>query len=85
MFNCDKCGACCRNLEQSVVYKELDRGDGICKYLNGNICSVYERRPLLCRIDECYEHFFKETLSLEDYYKLNYQACDKLKQLFLKE
>lgn len=80
MFPCDQCGACCRNLHLSPLYAELDRGDGVCKYLSGNLCSIYESRPLLCRIDESYEKFFKEVMSLEEYYQLNHDACQLLKK-----
>lgn len=80
MFKCNQCGCCCRNLEGSDLYAELDRGDGICKYLNGNLCSIYEKRPLLCRIDDCYERYFKSQYSLEEYYDLNYKACKVLKK-----
>lgn len=78
MFNCCKCGLCCRNLNKSELYKELDRGDGTCKYLIDNLCSIYEERPLLCRIDESYEAYFKEQYSIEEYYKLNYEGCTNL-------
>lgn len=44
MFYCDRCGACCRNLRKSKLYAELDRGDGTCRYLAGNLCSIYENR-----------------------------------------
>ena len=81
MFQCDKCGECCRNLYLSPLYVELDRGDGICKYLSGNLCSIYNSRPLLCRVDESYEAFFKGVMSIEDYYRVNYQACIKLKSV----
>lgn len=82
MFNCDKCGACCRHLERSNLYAELNRGDGVCKYLQAdNLCSIYASRPLLCRVDEAYQAFFSEEMSLDEYYKLNYQACEKLKKL----
>jgi len=63
MFACDCCGCCCRNLKKSELYADLDRGDGACKYLVGNLCSIYEKRPLFCRVDECYELFLK-TVSL---------------------
>lgn len=78
MFKCSCCGECCRNLDKSNVYKGLDRGDGTCKYLDGNKCSIYDKRPLLCRIDESYEVYFKEHYSIEEYYELNYSICKKL-------
>ena len=80
MFNCTCCGECCRNLKKSEIYSELDRGDGICKFLDGNKCSIYNERPLLCRVDECYELYFKDQYSLDEYYELNYQACRNLQK-----
>lgn len=58
MFKCDKCGECCRHLDESELYQEIDRGDGVCKFLTDNLCSIYDKRPLLCRVDESYELFF---------------------------
>lgn len=81
MFKCDKCGKCCRNLNKSSIYAELDSGNGTCKYLDGNLCSIYEKRPLLCRIDEAYEVFFRDVMTLEEYYEKNYKSCEELKKL----
>lgn len=83
MFKCDKCGACCKNLDKSPVYDKLNSGNGVCKYLVGNLCSIYENRPLLCRVDESYEILFKDTMARSEYYKLNYKFCDKLKKQLL--
>ncbi len=80
MFICNQCGLCCKNLKLSSIYAELDRGDGTCKYLKNNLCSIYNDRPLLCRIDESYEFFFKDSFSKEEYYKLNYEMCKKFKK-----
>lgn len=79
MFKCDKCGLCCKSLANNPVYAELDRGDGTCKYLKGNLCSIYNERPILCRVDEAYNLFFKDCMTLEDYYRENYKMCKKLK------
>ena len=80
MFICDKCGMCCRNLNFSDLYSDLDRGDGVCKYLQGNLCSIYEDRPLKCRIDDYYNIYFKSIMTLEEYYNKNYDVCKLLKQ-----
>lgn len=80
MFPCDKCGACCRSLKLSPLYAQLDRGDGVCRFLTGNLCGIYDTRPLLCRVDECYEEFFKEEMSVEEYYRLNRESCQKLRE-----
>lgn len=81
MFPCEKCGCCCRSLDKSEIYDELNRGDGVCKYLKGNLCSIYNDRPILCRVDECYELYFKACLSQEEYYELNKEVCKKLKNM----
>ena len=80
MFECDCCGCCCRNLDKSSLYAELDRGDGMCKYLRGNLCSIYANRPLLCRVDECYDLYFSKFMELEEYYRLNKEECKKMKK-----
>lgn len=81
MFKCEHCGCCCRNLDKNSIYAYLDRGDGICKYLTGNNCSIYQHRPILCRVDESYEKFFSQLMSKQDYYRINKQACDNLRKL----
>ncbi|MCI9487268.1 MAG: YkgJ family cysteine cluster protein [Lachnospiraceae bacterium] len=54
MFQCDCCGLCCMNLKRSSLYGDLDRGDGICRYFDGNarLCTVYENRPDKCFVSE---------------------------------
>lgn len=79
-FSCSQCGECCRNLDKSSLYDALDRGDGVCKFLQGNLCGIYEQRPLLCRVEESYYAFFRKFMSKEVYYKLNYEACKILKE-----
>lgn len=81
MFKCDMCGECCRNLLMSELYSDLDDGTGKCRYLEGNKCRIYSERPLKCRIDDCYNEFFSEQMTKEEYYRLNYEVCDKLKSL----
>lgn len=78
-FKCDMCGECCRNLKLSEIYSELDDGTGKCRYLVGNKCSIYDNRPIICRIDDAYEVFFKDIMTKKEYYELNYKACDILK------
>lgn len=80
MFKCEHCGCCCRNLDKSLIYASLDRGDGSCKHLVGNYCSIYEDRPMLCRVDECYDKYFSQLMNRQDYYRINKQACDNLRK-----
>lgn len=80
MFPCDRCGECCRHLHLSPLYAELDRGDGVCRYLQGNLCSIYDERPVLCRVDECYTRYFQACLSLEEYYRRNKEICRRFQK-----
>lgn len=80
-FDCDMCGACCKNIRLSAFYsEELDRGDGVCKHLKAdNLCAIYKERPLFCNVDAYYEKYLSDKMSREDYYKKNYEACKRLK------
>ncbi len=80
MFICDMCGECCRNLNLSDVYSDLDSGDGTCKYLDGNFCSIYNERPLKCRIEDSYYAFFSDSMTKEEYYNKNIEVCNWLKK-----
>ena len=80
MFHCSACGMCCRKIGGKSLYQSLDRGDGICMYLSGNWCSIYEKRPLLCRVDDAYDVIFKGKISLEMYYAMNYEVCKRLQE-----
>lgn len=64
-------------MQLSDLYADLDRGDGVCKFLKGNLCSIYEQRPIKCRIDMCYDLYFKNYMTVEEYYDLNKMFCNK--------
>ncbi len=81
MFDCDKCGLCCQNIGGNPIYADLDNGKGTCRHFDTltNLCKIYAKRPLKCRIDEAYERWFKNSIGLQEYYKLNHEACHALK------
>ena len=81
MYRCDKCGKCCRNLNLNDLYDHLNRGDGVCRYLDEetNLCKIYNNRPLICNIDKAYNEYFKDYYSKEQYYKINKEICMSLK------
>ncbi len=83
MFDCDRCGLCCRNIRLANFNHELDRGDGVCKNFDEttNLCRIYAERPIFCNVDAYYEKFLSQTMSREDFYKLNHDACERLKKL----
>lgn len=81
-FPCDCCGQCCMNLSNSPLYGDLDDGHGICRYFNikTHLCSIYERRPVKCNIDAMYDKYFSMYMSREEYYSINIEACNGLKE-----
>ena len=81
MFDCDKCGACCKSIRYSYFYsEELDRGDGVCKHLTAdNLCAIYAERPIFCNIDAYHEKFLSDKMSRADFHELNHAACERLK------
>lgn len=82
VFNCDKCGLCCQNLNKSELYNDLNDGTGVCVYFDkkSKLCMIYENRPLKCNIDKLYNLYFRKYYSIEEYYKLNKNICDELKE-----
>ena len=48
------CAKCCTNIIQFTASEEKmmggDEWDGQCSHLIGGRCSVYDRRPLICRL-----------------------------------
>lgn len=82
MFKCDCCGQCCRHITLSPIYMGLNRGDGVCRYLDekSNLCTIYESRPIECNVDAMYKAYFSDKMTREEYYELNYHACEELKK-----
>lgn len=80
-FKCDKCGKCCQNLQNIALYDDLNRGDGICKYLDlqTNLCTIYDNRPLKCRVIDSYV-LYSNQMTFEDYILLNKKACKTIKE-----
>ena len=80
MFPCTQCGLCCRNLDKSSVYAELNRGDGVCVHFDeaSHLCGIYEQRPLLCRVDEFYEKHLSDVMTRDDYIAANLESCEAL-------
>lgn len=78
-FNCDKCGLCCQliaNIPQLAAY---DRGDGVCRYLHNNLCTIYESRPEICNADLMYSHF-SNKFSRQEYDELLERSCKLIKE-----
>lgn len=82
MFECCMCGECCKRLRDVADFIDvvpLDDGSGRCRYLVSDRCSIYDERPIFCRVDDAYDQIFKDRISKDAYYKLCYDACKKMK------
>ncbi len=60
----------------------MDDGTGVCRFLDRqtNFCTIYASRPLFCNVDATYGVLFREKMTREEFYDLNYRACKKLKE-----
>ncbi|EME4727852.1 TPA: YkgJ family cysteine cluster protein [Acinetobacter baumannii] len=82
-FPCTQCGVCCRHVNFSELTAYLDRGDGVCRHhdLNTHLCTIYEHRPAVCRVDIFYEQYFKKQYTWDEFIELNLIACKQLSEL----
>lgn len=81
-FECTKCGACCRNVTNIPGLGEMALDDGRCRNLqDDNSCSIYETRPLLCRVDDSHR-IVAHIMSPEDWQSMNYKACTVLQEKY---
>ena len=82
MFECDKCGLCCRHIDLIPQIKEFDTGNGRCIHLSeNNLCRIYPDKPEICNAERMYELYFKDKMSEEEYVCLNKLGCIRLKKL----
>lgn len=83
IFECDKCGICCRHIDQIPQLKQFDLGNGQCIHLSvDNLCDIYLHRTEICNVDKMYELHFKDKMSRQEYLALNYEGCRDLKKRF---
>lgn len=78
-FVCRKCGECCRHIEAFIDIIPHQH-NGICAFLQDNICAIYENRPDLCDYKRAYK-YLKKYLTETEYRKKVIEACEKLMNL----
>lgn len=79
-FPCTACGKCCRHVDKSEQTAFLSRGDGVCQFFDEttNLCTIYEERPLVCRVEDYYSTYLADKISWEEFVKLNLEVCERL-------
>ena len=81
-FPCNACGKCCRHVNLSEQTAYLDRGDGVCHYFNEstNLCSIYETRPLVCRVEDYYKTYLTHICDWDEFIVINQKICEQLQK-----
>lgn len=51
---------------------------GACSKLNGDLCSVYPERPLICDTEAMYKKYWSQIMSEKDYIVQAKMSCLKL-------
>ncbi|MEE6076862.1 YkgJ family cysteine cluster protein [Avibacterium paragallinarum] len=76
------CGRGSRRVNLSEQTRFLDRGDGVCHHFNErtNLCSIYQNRPLVCRVKDYYLAHLSNQYSWEEFVRLNIEVCEILKK-----
>lgn len=57
----------------------LDRGDGTCRHYDEatKLCTIYDARPLCCRVEDYYRAYLTETIAWHDFVQLNVRICEQ--------
>ena len=77
-FLCSSCGACCRSAGKmnGSKYGLPIKNDVSCAHLIGNICSIYDKRPDICRVDKLHNKSIFQTK--KQYFKQITKICHEL-------
>jgi Fe-S-cluster containining protein len=79
IFVCTKCGECCRHIEVFIEAWPYQY-NGICNFLKGDICTIYNNRPYFCDYKRTY-NYFKDYLSETEYRERVIFFCEKFRQM----
>lgn len=74
-FKCSRCGRCCARAVDADVGLPV-RTDGSCVHWDPDtrLCTIYDERPWICRVDDIYAAYFTH-MSQDEFNKLTHQAC----------
>lgn len=76
-FPCTACGLCCQKVHLSEQTAWLSRGDGVCKHYDEatRLCTIYENRPLVCRVADYYQAHLSDKIAWHDFVQINIAIC----------
>jgi len=81
-FNCERCGECCRHIEPLIEVLPHQH-NGICLFLQDDLCSIYENRPDLCDFKRAYK-YIKNYFTESEYIENVMYFCEQLKSKRMK-
>ena len=80
MFECKRCGLCCKNIKNIPELKDYHNGDGVCVHLtHDNLCEIYNNRPDICDVNKMFEIKYHNIMTRDEYDRLNGYGCKVLK------
>lgn len=82
-YKCENCGACCRFGNPGRFDPNIVNEHGDCIYLDlkTKLCTIYENRPIFCRLHEWYSITYDpELVPFDVYVILQKIGCDKLRE-----
>lgn len=84
-YKCENCGACCRFWNPAKYDPTIVDKNGNCKYLDLNTkkCTIYDNRPIFCRIEAWYHanEDINKNYSYEEFIRQQKIGCDILIKL----
>ena len=69
-------------LKHIPFLSDFDRGDGVCRYLVNNLCSIYNERPSICNVEQMYLSYFKEIMTEKEFIELNIKSCLQIAEYY---
>ena len=79
LYDCKRCGMCCRRVDLVPGMELYNRGDGVCKHLqDDNLCAIYEKRPDLCNGQYVYKTYYSD-MTVTEYHKMIARYCEKIR------
>ncbi|GHS92488.1 hypothetical protein AGMMS50276_00490 [Synergistales bacterium] len=77
-FPCVQCGICCKKVNTVLGFQHFDDGNGVCCYLENNLCSIYKDRPVSCNSEKFYEAFYKDRMTECEFAEKILRICHDL-------
>ena len=77
-FGCIACGACCYRVEWTLPEWVISGTRGRCAKLHGTECSIYEARPIQCRLSD-----YAAALNQSPSNRTLAAACSHMRRMWL--